>query len=152
MKKTVLKVFKRTAIALLGLLLLLFLIPIIFPGQIAQHIKDFANERLEGELSFSKTNLSFFNHFPSLTLTLQDFKLKGSKPYANETLVSANEIAFGINLKTLVFDGKIHIDKIFLANALMNVRVNENGQANYNVYVSDEKAPGSEKSETSLRL
>lgn len=152
MKRTVLKVFKRTAIAILGLLLLLFLIPIVFPGQIAQQVKDFANERLEGELSFSETNLSFFNHFPSLTLTLKDFKLKGSKPYANETLVSANEIAFGINLKSLVFDGKIHIDKIFLANALMNVRVNEKGEANYNVYVSDAKAPNNDKSETSLRL
>ncbi|MFT3795071.1 AsmA family protein [Flavobacterium sp.] len=151
-KATVVKVLKRIAIVSCGLLLLLFLLPILFPGQIAQSVKDFANERLDGELSFSETNLSFFSHFPSLTLTLKDFKLKGSKPYANETLVSANEIAFGINLKSLVFDSKIHIDKIFLENALMNVKVNERGEANYNVYVSDSKSESSDNSETSLKL
>jgi len=134
------------------LLLLLFLLPILFPGQIAQKIKGFANERLEGELEFKKADLSFFHHFPSLTLTLKDFKLKGSKPYAEETLVSANEIAFGINLKSLVLDGKVNIDKIFLSNALINVKVNEKGQANYNVYVSDPKAKTDSNSDTSLQL
>ena len=151
-KSRLIKVVKRTGIALATVLLLLFLLPILFPGQIAQKIKEFANERLEGELEFKEADLSFFNHFPSLTLTLKEFKLKGSKPYANETLVSAHEIAFGINLKSLVFDGKINIDKIFLENALMNVKVNEKGQANYNVYVSDSKAKSDDSSDTSLKL
>lgn len=152
MKRTVVKVFKRIAITIVGLLLVLFLLPVLFPGQIAQKVKEFANEKLDGELSFTEANLSFFSHFPSLTLTLHDFKLKGSRPYANQTLVSANEIAFGIDVGSLVFDSKIHIDKIFLSGALMNVRVNENGEANYNVYVSDSKSDDSGNSETSLKL
>ncbi|HMI07678.1 MAG TPA: AsmA family protein, partial [Flavobacterium sp.] len=136
-KATAVKVLKVMAISISGLLLILFLIPVLFPGQIAEKVKDFANEKLEGELSFTEANLSFFNHFPSLTLTLKDFKLKGSKPFEKETLISAHEIAFGINIKSLVFDSTIRIDKIFLANALMNVKVDAQGRANYNVYVSD---------------
>ncbi len=151
-KNKVVKTAKILGLTVAGLLLVLFLLPLLFPGQIAQGVKDFANEKLEGELSFSETNLSFFNHFPSLTLTLKDFKLKGSKPYANETLVSADEIAFGINLKSLVFDSKIHIDKIFLSHALMNVKVDKSGQANYNVYVSDSKPDSGDPSGTSLKL
>lgn len=152
-KAKAIKVLKIFGISISGLLLILFLIPILFPGQIAQSVKDFANEKLDGELSFTEVHLSFFNHFPSLTLTLEDFKLKGSKPFEKETLVSANEIAFGINVKSLIFDSKINIDKIFLSNALMNVKVNAKGQANYNVYVSDAKEiPKENSEETSLRL
>lgn len=151
-KTTLIKIAKRTAIAICALLLLLFLLPILFPGQIEKSVKDFANKKLDGELSFTQANLSFFSHFPSLTLTLEDFRLKGSKPYAGQTLVSAKAIAFGIDLGSLVFDSKVHIDKIFLSGALVNVQVNEKGEANYNVYVSDDKTQSDSNSETALKL
>ncbi|NHM06757.1 hypothetical protein G4D82_05965 [Flavobacterium sp. CYK-4] len=151
-KRPLVKALKITALSILALLLAMFLFPILFPGKIAQEVKAFANERLNGELNFSEAQLSFFNHFPSLTLTLKDFKLNGSAPYRNETLISANEIAFGINVKSLIFDSEVKIDKIFLSNALMNVRVNEKGEANYNVYVSEDEKPSDPNSNTSLKL
>jgi AsmA protein len=142
-KSSLVKGLKITAItfAVFTILLMMFLFPIVFPGKIAQEVKSFANEKLEGELNFSEAKLSFFSHFPSLTLTLKNFKLNGSAPYKKETLISANEIAFGINVKSLIFDSQVKIDKIFLSNALMNVRVNEKGEANYNVYVSEDEKP-----------
>ncbi|MBK8599569.1 MAG: hypothetical protein IPN80_02570 [Flavobacterium sp.] len=146
------KALKLTIATIFVLLLLMFLFPIVFPGKIAQEVKLFANEKLEGELNFSEANLSFFNHFPSLTLTLKNFKLNGSPPFKNETLISANEIAFGINVKSLIFDSQVKIDKIFLSNALMNVKVNEKGEANYNVYNSEESKPSKDGSSTSLKL
>ena len=146
------KALKLAIATIFVLLLLMFLFPIVFPGKIAQEVKLFANEKLEGELNFSEANLSFFNHFPSLTLTLKNFKLNGSAPFKNETLISANEIAFGINVKTLIFDNQVKIDKIFLSNALMNVKVNEKGEANYNVYISKESKPSKDDSSTSLKL
>jgi len=124
-----------------------------FPGKIEQEIKQFANHKLNGELNFKEANLSFFNHFPSLTLSLTKFSLKGSAPYKDETLVSADEISFGINLKSLIFDKTVAIDKIFLSDAFMNVKVNEKGEANYNVYVSESKETAKDTSSTtSLRL
>ncbi|WP_309641784.1 AsmA-like C-terminal region-containing protein [Flavobacterium sp.] len=151
-RSIVIKGLKITVITFCTLLLMMFLFPIVFPGKIAQEVKGFANDKLEGELNFSEANLSFFNHFPSLTLTLKNFKLNGSAPYKNETLISANEIAFGINVKSLIFDSQVKIDKIFLSNALMNVRVNEKGEANYNVYVSEDEKPSKDNSNTSLKL
>jgi AsmA protein len=123
-KNKFLKALKVTVVTILISLLLLFLIPIMFPGRIAEEVKQFANEKLDGELNFSEAKLSFFNHFPSLTLTLKNFKLNGSAPFKNETLISANEIAFGINVKALILDSEVKIDKIFLSNAYMNVKVN----------------------------
>ena len=149
----VFKILKITGITLGTVLLALFLIPILFPGRIAEEVKAFANKKLDGELNFKEANLSFFNHFPSLTLTLTDFSLKGSAPYKNETLVSANEISFGIDVGSLLFDKKINIDKIYVTDAFINVKVNEKGEANYNVYISDDKATEKDTTgNTALRL
>lgn len=155
MKRLIVKSLKIFFGTIGALLLAMYLFPILFPGKIEQEVKDFANRRLKGELNFKEAQLSFFSHFPYLTLSLTKFDLKGSAPYRNETLVSADEIAFGINLKTLLFDGAVSIDKIYLDQALINVKVDKNGNANYNVYVSEDKTPkdSKEKSEdTSLKL
>lgn len=153
MKSLLFKFLKISGITVVVLLLLLFLLPILFPGKIEQEVKVFANEKLAGDLDFKEAKLSFFNHFPSLTLSLTQFSLKGSAPFQKDTLVVANEIAFGINLKSLVFSKKITIDKIFVSDAFINVMVNEKGEANYNVYVSKPSTkPKDTTSATSLKL
>lgn len=151
-KNLLLKIAKWFGITIASILLLLFLAPIVFPGTVAEQIKTFANNKLDGELNFSKARLSFFNHFPSLTVTLYDFSLKGSAPYKKDTLLSAKEVAFGINLKRLIFDKDVRVDKIFISESFVNVMVNEKGQANYNVYISDAKQPTDTVSGTSIKL
>ncbi|RKS26753.1 AsmA protein [Flavobacterium endophyticum] len=152
LKKIGIKVLKITGITIASILLLMFLLPLLFPGRIAEQVKAFANKKLDGELSFSESNLSFFKHFPSLTVTLDDFSLKGSAPYKNDTLVAAKDVSFGINLKNLIFDGIVNIDEIYVSKGLINVKVNEKGQANYNVYISDTKEVSKDTTGTSIRL
>ncbi|WP_396149028.1 AsmA family protein [Flavobacterium sp.] len=151
-KEIVFKVLKITGITLVVLVLLLFLLPTLFPETITNKIKSFANEKLNGELSFKETDLSFFTHFPSLTLTLDEFLLKGSAPFEKDTLISAKEIAFGINLKSIFFDEKIKIDKIFVSEGFINVKVDTKGQPNYNVYVSESKEVPSDSTSASIKL
>jgi AsmA protein len=74
----------------------------VIPGKISQKIKTFANRSIDGKMEFSKARLSFFNHFPSLTLTLYDFSSTGSAPFQNEKLLSAGEIAMGIRIPALI--------------------------------------------------
>jgi len=140
-KNIILKILKWIGIAIASILLLMFLIPIIFPGTIAQQVKVFANKSLDGELNFTKSRLSFFAHFPSLTVSLDELSLKGSAPFKNDTLLKADEVAFGINLKRLLFDNEIKIDEIYVSDALISVMVNEKGEANYNVYVASKDQP-----------
>ena len=66
-KKRVVKIVKIARTSLGTLLLLLFLLPTIFPETLTNQVKKFANEKLNGEFSFKETHLSFFTHFPSLT-------------------------------------------------------------------------------------
>lgn len=135
-QKIILKILKWTGIFIVSVLFLMFIIPLLFPGTISEQVKVFANKHLAGELNYKKTRLTFFRHFPSLTVSVDDFLLKGSKPFQNDTLLAAKEIAVGINLKNLIFDGEVKIDEIYATDAYANVFVNTKGEANYNVYVS----------------
>ncbi|HTN17855.1 MAG TPA: AsmA family protein [Chitinophagaceae bacterium] len=132
-RKILLKSLKYTGITVGSLLLLLLVLPYLFPKTIANGVKVWTNNNINGRINFSKINLSFYDHFPSLTLTLQDFSLKGSVPYPDDTLIAANEIAFGVNLRSVFFEQTVKIDEVYLDDALLNVQVDSLGNANYNI-------------------
>ncbi|MGC4037098.1 MAG: AsmA-like C-terminal region-containing protein [Chitinophagaceae bacterium] len=133
------KIFKITGIALGSILVLMFVLPILFPTYVNEKIKQWANHSITGELNFSKVRLSFFNHFPSLTVTLHDVVLKGSAPYKADTLIAAKEIALGVNLGSL-FGKAVTIDEIYLTKGKLNILVNKEGKPNYNIYSADTSA------------
>ena len=80
-------VVKYTVISIVVLAGILLSLPYLFPTYVSNQIKTWANDHIQSELAFSKARLSFFEHFPSLTLTLHDFSLKGSPPFKTDTLV-----------------------------------------------------------------
>src|SRR5436190_7541285 len=155
MKSSLFRVLKKTikviVISIVSLLLILFLLPYIMPGTIAQKIKTFVNRSIDGKIEFSKARLSFFNHFPSLTLTLYDFSSTGSAPFQNEKLLSAGEIAMGIRIPALL-RGEIKINEFYISNADVNIHVNEKGEANYNVYKSSASSDTSSSADTTTAL
>ena len=138
-KKIIFSTLKIGGIVIAACIALLFLLPILFPQTVTQKIKQWANGSINGSLTFSGTGLSFFKHFPALTLTLYDVNLKGSAPFANDTLVAAKEIALGIDLGS-VFKNKVTIDKIFLTNAFINIQADKTGHNNYSVFKASNAA------------
>ena len=150
-RKLFLKALKFTGISISSILAILVIVPFLFADTITEKVKLFANENLEGELNFKDSNLSFFNHFPSLTLTLEEFSLNGSAPFEKQSLITAKEIGFGIDIPSMLFGSEAQIDKIFIENAKINVQVNNKGEANYNVYKSSETAV-TDNSSASLNL
>lgn len=139
-KNIALKTFKISGIVIASVLLLLFLIPLLFPGSVASEVKKIANQRLNSKVEFSKSSFSFFTHFPSLTVSLDDLSLTGSAPFKNDTLLKARQVAFGIDIKRLLFDNEVKINKLYVSKADINIMVNQKGEANYNIYIAPEDA------------
>ena len=140
LSRILLKLLKITGIALAAILALMFLLPYLFPDFVGAKIRQWAKTSIRSELNFSTARLSFFRHFPALTLTLHDFKLQGSAPFEKETLIEADEVALGVDLRSVF--SEVNIDKIFLTNAFINIQVDTAGNANYNIYVSKkDKSP-----------
>ncbi|MBW7889841.1 MAG: AsmA family protein [Chitinophagaceae bacterium] len=150
-KSILLKILKVSGISVAAVLALLFILPYLFPDTIASKVKQWVNGAITSKLEFSNARLSFFNHFPSLTLTLQDISLTGSAPFEKDTLVAAQQLSFGIDLSSL-FSASVRINQIFLTGANINVQVDAHGNANYNIYRSTTAATDTSSSGAGLRL
>jgi AsmA protein len=139
-KKILFKTLKITGITIGSLLVLMFLLPVLFPKTITQKIRQLMNQNINGQINFSSTSLSFFKRFPELTLTLEDFSLKGSAPFQQDTLIAAKDISFAVDLTSLL-SSKINISKVYLSNAFINIEVDSTGHGNYSVYKSHPPNP-----------
>lgn len=151
LKKFSKRTIKITGLTFLGFILLIFLLPELFPEFVAKKIKGWANQSIESELNFSKSRLSLIKHFPALTLTVYDFSLKGSAPFKNDTLIAGKELSFGISLLSL-FKSKLNVKEFYLNEAFINVHVDEKGNANYNIYKSTDTDTSSTSSENTASL
>jgi len=129
------KALRITGIIILAILMILITAPFLFQNKIKQEVKILANKSLKSELSFTDMSVSFFSHFPNLTLTLTNFSLKGSSPFDKDTLIGAKEISFGVNVASL-FGKTIKITRIYFEQAKINILYNEHGVPNYDVYKS----------------
>jgi AsmA protein len=134
MPRILFRILKITGISIGSIILLLFLLPYLFPGFVSSKIRQWARHSIRTELTFSSARLSFFRHFPALTLTLYDVRLKGSAPFQDQELIDAREISLGLDLSSIF--SEVDIDKIFLTDAYINVQADSMGHANYNIYVS----------------
>lgn len=149
---TLKKFFKILGISLTAVIALLVIIPYLIPQTIKKGVTQVINQNIKGEVKFESTSISFFNHFPSLTLNLNEFLLKGSAPFQRDTLIYTRKLALGINLLSL-FSKQVKIDEFYLDDARINILTDEKGHANYNVYESKpaEKTSKNE-SETALKI
>lgn len=140
--------WKITGISIASLITVIILLPELFPGLVHSKIKTWANHCLRGELNYDKVRLSFIKHFPVLSLTLYDFSLKGSEPFASDTLIAGKELSFGIDLLS-IFKSHINVSRFYVEDARINIQVNEDGYPNYNVYKSDTSKASTTPSDSS---
>jgi len=130
------KAFRITAITfavILVILMFLVLSPLIFREKFAAIVKSSANKELKTEMSFSEMNVSFFRHFPNLTITLTDFSLRSSSPFDADTLISARDISFGVNLRSLI-SGPLKITRVYVNKGRVLVQYHESGASSFEVY------------------
>ena len=127
---------KYFIIIISSILLFLIVAPYIFQDKIAAVVKETANETIEGKLDYKNLNLSFFKHFPNLTISASDVFLSGTEQFKSKPLLQVKEVALGINLMSLLKE-QIIVQKIFIEDGSIHVQVDKNGQANYNIYVSE---------------
>ncbi len=135
-KNSFIKLLKWTLYIILFLILCMFAIPSIFNDAIANEIKKGLNDNLETELQFDDSEISFFNHFPSLTFSFKEVNLAGSTPFEKDTLITAKELGFGINVFKLIFSNRVFINETYLTNCNIQLIKNKLGENNYSIFTA----------------
>jgi AsmA protein len=133
--KKIVKIAGIILSVILVVLIFMILTPFIFREKFAEIVKVTANKKLKTELNFSSMDVSFFHHFPNLTITLTNFSLKSSAPFNGDTLVSARDISFGVNLQSIL-SGPLKINRVYLNRGRVFLKYNEKGASNFDVYNS----------------
>ena len=117
------KGLKIAAITVGVIIILMFLLPFAFQGKIADIVKTEGNKMLNAQFDFKNLNISLFRNFPQASVTLEDFWLKGTGEFANDTLVQAGEVTAAVNLFSLFGDSGYDISKIFIEVADISIHL-----------------------------
>ena len=139
-EKQMKKGLKIAAITVGVIIILMFLLPFAFQGKIADIVKTEGNKMLNAQFDFKNLNISLFRNFPQASVTLEDFWLKGTGEFANDTLVQAGEVTAAVNLFSLFGDSGYDISKIFIEDTRLHAIVLPDGRANWDIMKPDTTA------------
>lgn len=127
------KVLKIAGITLGVLLILILVRPFAFQGKIEKLVKQEGNKMLNAQFDFSALDISLIRNFPSASITLEDFWLKGAGEFQNDTLIQAGELTAAVNLFSLFGNSGYDISKIIIEDTKVKAIVLENGHPNWDV-------------------
>ncbi|MDL5047680.1 AsmA-like C-terminal region-containing protein [Oscillatoria amoena NRMC-F 0135] len=132
---------KKIAIGLLIVVIVLvaaaFILPVIFKDDIKAAIDREIAKSVNADVVFDadKFSLTLFRNFPNITAEMRDFGIINREPFAGEVLFATEKLEVEVNLKDLLFGDKLKIRGISLFRPIINVRVLEDGRANYDIAI-----------------
>lgn len=149
------KVLKIVGIVLLVIVLALLAAPFLFKSSIEKQVKKAVNNNVNATVEWENLSLSLFSSFPDARLKLKGINVVNKSPFEGDTLVAADELFLDMNIPQLFkgSDQPLAIKQLGVNRAFVNVKVNEKGEANYDIAKSsDEKEDSGSDSELSLEV
>jgi hypothetical protein len=135
------KPLKWTLIIIGGLFILIlaaaFIIPIAFKDDIKAAIDKEIAKSINADVVFDADNfsLSFFTHFPNVTAELKDLGVLNRAPFEGQILFATEKFEVEVNLKDILFGDQLRVKGISLVRPVVNIKVNEDGKANYDIVI-----------------
>lgn len=154
MNRIVKKTLKIAGITFGVILLLLLILPFAFQGKLAKLVKEEGNKMLNAQFDFRTLNISLLRNFPSASVSLEDFWLKGTGPFENDTLIQAGELTAAVNLFSFFGDGGYDISRIIVKDTRVHAIVLEDGRPNWDVMKPspDAETPEDETAQETFRI
>jgi len=127
------KFLKITGIVLLILIIILAVAPFLFQDQIEKSIKTAVNDNLNAKVEWSDLNLSLLTNFPNAKVDLEKLSVINNQPFEGDTLFYAKDFELKMGLFQLFSPNELAIDQISINEAFVNIKINTDGIANYNI-------------------
>jgi hypothetical protein len=116
-----------------GILLLLFLLPFIFKGKIEAKVKTAINEQVNATVTWDDFSLSMFRSFPNLGMGLDGLLIVNQAPFEGDTLVYVDNFALSVDVWKAIKGDGIEIKSILINRPLINLKVNADSIANWDI-------------------
>lgn len=118
-------------------LLLLAVVPFLFRDRIAETAQREVNQSVDAHVAWQSVGLSFFQHFPNLSLTLDGLTIVGVGRFENDTLAAVRRLRVVLDLGSVVgnlLGGKALVVRgVELDQPRLYLLALEDGTANWNI-------------------
>src|SRR5690606_31555665 len=149
-KKSVLsKILKWTGVTFVLLLIAIILIPIFFKDEIKELVIDEVNKTLNAKLELDDFDLTLLSTFPNMSVQLYGARLKGVDDFKDVTLADVKRIRADVGFWDVIKGDQLEIDAVHIYEPKIDVRVLQNGKANYDIVKPDSVKTEEELSEPS---
>ncbi len=149
--------FKLTAVvfaSLIGVLLLVVVVAcylVFTPSRLTSIVNKLSDRYLTCESHFERVDLSLFRTFPDVGLDIKDVVLVNPMECAlSDTLARVNRLTVAINVKDYLKNKDINVEKLLLKGVVAHVFVNKQGEANYDIFVTDTTQQTDDTSSSSM--
>ena len=124
----------------------ILLLHIFSPSKLAKIVNDQADRFLTCDFHIDNVGLTFFKTFPKVGLDLENVVLKNPQNgIVSDTLLYAKSCVASLNIRELLKNKHAEINDFSLTDGLVNLYIDEQGNGNYNVFVTNPNDTSSEK-------
>lgn len=127
------KAIRILSITVFVVLALLIILPFAFQSKLKQMALDQANAQLNAKVGFEKVSLSLLRSFPDFSFRIQGVTIDGVGAFADERLLEIGSLDLTLDLMSVIKGEQIEMERFGLINTRINVIVNEEGLANYDI-------------------
>lgn len=127
------KVFKWVGITFLILLITLVSLPFIFKGKLIEIVKQEVNNSVNAQVDWGDFGLTLFSSFPDFSFDIQNVKVIGVDEFEGVTLAAIKNTSIRLDLMSVLGGGKIKIKNVVIDSPEINVIVNKDTVANYDI-------------------
>ena len=124
----------------------ILLLHIFSPSKLAKIVNDQADRFLTCDFHIDNVGLTFFKTFPKVGLDLENVVLKNPQNgIVSDTLLYAKSCVASLNIRELLKNKHAEINDFSLTDGLVNLYIDEQGNGNFNVFVTNPNDTSSEK-------
>ncbi len=150
------KALKWTLIIVGGLFVLLLaaalILPAVFKDDIKAAIEKEIAKSVNADVVFSDFNISLFKNFPNATATVHEIGVLNRAPFEGVALFVADEFQVEVNIADILFGDQLRVKGITIIDPIIDIKVNKDGKANYDIAIPSEDTVATESSDFSFGI
>ncbi|MCQ2315882.1 MAG: AsmA family protein [Bacteroidales bacterium] len=137
--------------SLIGLIIIVLAVVsdlVLNPKRSTRLVNKYASNFITCDYNIGKVDISLFKTFPDVGVEIQDLVLVNSMPGCqNDTLAAVDECVIALNIKELLSNNNIIINKANLRGGSINVFSDADGAANFDIFAGGEEEEVTEESD-----
>ena len=124
--------------SVLVFLLLVIAVPFLFKDQIKNAIDQQIAKSIAAEVSYDGIDLSLLKRFPNLSLSVESLTIIGQGQFEGDTLIFSEVLTVAASPIDAIFSEQLEIKSIDLIRPYVQIIVDQDGAANYDIAIEDQ--------------